>query len=123
PTEIMHFDRSLYLDEDIKELTSMGTGAYIVQSIAAAFFCFLAHLRDPESAILCAINAGGDTDTIGAMTGALSGVFNGGHCIPVRWLNELEKKDYVIELANMLYELAMEGHVTRDFGGWRVAPE
>ncbi len=122
PKEIAYFDRGMLLDEDIKEVAGMGTGKFILQSLAAAMFCFLAHPRDPESAIICAVNAGGDTDTIGAMTGALSGAFNGAQGIPVRWLDELEKKELLIDLANMLYDLATEGRTVREFGGWRVVP-
>jgi ADP-ribosylglycohydrolase len=68
------------------------------------------------------VNAGGDADTIGAMTGALAGTFNGAQAIPSRWLTELEKKDYLIDLSNMLYDLATEGRTTKEFGGWRLTP-
>ncbi|HDS29496.1 MAG TPA: hypothetical protein ENN67_00490 [Firmicutes bacterium] len=119
PHEITYFDRSVYLDEDIKELTRMGTGKFVLQSLAAAMFCFGAHPKDPESAILCAVNAGGDSDTVAAMTGALVGAFGGAEGIPARWLDELEKKDYIIDLANMLYDIATEGKTVREFGGWR----
>jgi ADP-ribosylglycohydrolase len=120
PQEITYFDRSMYLEGDIRTLTRMGTGKFILQSLAAAMYCFLAHPKDPESAILCAVNAGGDTDTIAAMAGALAGALGGAEGIPSRWLGELEKKDYRIELANMLYDLATEGKTTREFGGWRI---
>jgi ADP-ribosylglycohydrolase len=120
PQEISHFDRSLILEEDIDEVSKMGTGKFILQSLSAALFCFLAHPYDPESAILCAVNAGGDADTIGAMTGALAGAFNGAQAIPIRWLDELEKKDLLIDLSNMLYDIATEGRTTKEFGGWRL---
>ncbi len=119
PREVTHFDRSIFLEEDTKEVARMGTSKFIMQSLPAAMFCFLAHPRDPESAILCAVNAGGDADTIAAMAGALAGTFNGAQAIPSRWLVELEKKDYLIELANILYDLVTEGH-TRETNGWRV---
>jgi len=120
PTEITHYDRSIFLEVDIKEVISMGVGKFILQTLPAAMYCFLAYPYDLEAAILCAVNAGGDADTIGAMVGAMAGTFNGAQAIPIRWLNELEKKDILIELSNMLYDLATEGHTTRDFGGWRV---
>ena len=120
--EITHFDRGVYLEEDLKQVVSMGTSKFVLQSLPAALFCFLIHHRDPESAILCAVNAGGDADTIGAMTGALAGTFNGAQAIPSRWLTELEKKDYLIDLSNMLYDLATEGRTTKEFGGWRLTP-
>ena len=120
PTEVTHFDRSMFLEEDVRELDRMGTGKFILQSLPAAMFSFLANPHDVESAILCAVNAGGDTDTIAAMAGAMAGAFNGAQGIPMRWLNELEKKDLLIDLANMLYDLATEGRTTREIGGWRV---
>jgi len=120
PHEVTRFDRSMTLEEDIREASALGTGKFIIQSLTASLFCFLTHPFDPESAILCAVNAGGDADTIGAMTGALAGTLNGAQSIPMRWLNELEKKDYLIDLSNMLYDLAIEGRTTREFGGWRL---
>ena len=121
PQEITHFDRGMFLDEDIRELIRMGTGKFILQTLPAAMFSFLVHPYDFESAVLCAVNAGGDADTIAAMTGSLAGAFNGAQGIPIRWLKELEKKDLLIDLANMLYDLATEGHTTREIGGWRLA--
>ncbi len=118
--EITHFDRSVFLEEDIKEVVKMGTGKFILQSLPAALYCFLVHPYDVESALLCAVNAGGDADTIAAMTGSLAGAFNGAQAIPARWLVELEKKDLLIDLSNMLYDLATEGRTTKEFGGWRL---
>jgi ADP-ribosylglycohydrolase len=118
--EITHFDRSMFLNEDIREVVQMGVGKFILQTLPAAMYCFLAHPYDLESAILCAVNAGGDADTIAAMTGAMAGTFNGAQAIPARWLPDLEKKDILIDLGNMLYDVATEGHTQKDFGGWRV---
>ena len=98
----------------------MGTGKFILQTLPAAMFCFLAHPYDFESTILCAVNAGGDADTIAAMAGALSGTFNGAQSIPIRFLDELEKKDHLIDLSNMLYDLATEGRTTKEIAGWRL---
>lgn len=120
PKEITHYDRGIYLEEDVRELVSMGTGRFILQTLPAALFAFVTHPYDFESTVLCTVNAGGDADTITCMAGALSGTFNGAQVIPMRWLNELEMKDHCIDLANMLYDLATEGHTTKDFGGWRV---
>jgi ADP-ribosylglycohydrolase len=120
PKEVTHFDHSVSLDEDIREISAMGTGKFVLQSLPASLYCFLKHPCDFESAVLCAINSGGDTDTVGAMAGALAGTLNGAQSIPGRWLPELEKKDYLIDLSNMLYDLATEGRTTREVGGWRL---
>jgi ADP-ribosylglycohydrolase len=120
PREMAHFDRSMFLNEDIREVVQMGVGKFILQTLPAAMYCFLAHPYDIESSVLCAVNAGGDADTIGAMAGALAGTFNGAQAIPSRWLTELEKKDHLIELANMLYDLATQGRTVKEIGGWRI---
>jgi len=120
PTEVTHFDNTLSLQENVRIVDRMGTGKFILQTLPAAMYSFLANPYDIESAILCSVNAGGDADTIAAMTGSLAGAFNGAQGIPIRWLHELEKKDTLIDLANMLYDLATEGHTTKDIRGWRV---
>ena len=108
------------LEAETKAIEAIGTGKFILQTLPAAFSCFLLHPFDLEKTIICAVNSGGDTDTIASMAGALAGAFNGAQAIPTRWINELEKKDYLIDLANMLYELSTEGKITRAIGGWRV---
>ncbi len=59
-----------------------------------------------------AVNLGGDTDTIGAMTGAILGASNGINSIPAEWLDNLENgekgRDYIIALAKRLFELYNE---------------
>ena len=59
------------------------------------------HIRIPETlavhfaqAVLQAINLGGDTDTIGAMTGAISGAYLGFDSIPSRRRDKLENRFY-----------------------------
>ena len=52
-----------------------------------------------------AISLGGDTDTIGAMTGAIAGAYHGLEKIPENWREKLEKKDYIEKLANDLWKL------------------
>jgi poly(ADP-ribose) glycohydrolase ARH3 len=43
-----------------------------------------------EDAVAFAIRCGGDTDTLGAMTGAIAGARDGATSIPARWLQALE---------------------------------
>jgi poly(ADP-ribose) glycohydrolase ARH3 len=60
----------------LKHLISLGTGAYVVESVPAAFlaFCGTTSFKD---AIETAIQAGGDTDSVAAMAGALAGTHYG----------------------------------------------
>ncbi|HEX9949335.1 MAG TPA: ADP-ribosylglycohydrolase family protein [Thermodesulfobacteriota bacterium] len=61
---------------------------------------------DFEAVVMTAVNAGGDTDTIGAMAGALAGAYYGYSSIPAAWLDPLENgakgRDYVAALAEEL---------------------
>jgi len=57
-----------------------------------------------EGAILSAINLGGDADTAGACTGALAGAFWGLEAIPLRWKNNLENYDNLVQLADALWQ-------------------
>jgi poly(ADP-ribose) glycohydrolase ARH3 len=46
-----------------------------------------------EEAVSFAVRCGGDTDTLGAMAGALAGAAHGASAIPARWLDALEDGD------------------------------
>ena len=55
-----------------------------------------------------AISLGGDTDTIGAMTGAISGAYLGVDSIPGVWRDKLENGRYLAELAEKLCNIKEE---------------
>ena len=70
--------------------------------------------EDFREALVVAVNCGGDTDTIGAMTGAIAGAYYGCGQIPDRWIACLEDgvrgKGYVVSLAERL------AYIKRDQG-------
>ena len=61
-----------------------------------------------KDAVVTGINLGGDTDTIGAMTGAIAGAYYGYSQIPEEWIQGLENtakgRDYVIGSARKAAE-------------------
>jgi poly(ADP-ribose) glycohydrolase ARH3 len=59
------------------------------ESVPAAIYAVAAHARFEDS-VAFAVRCGGDTDTIGAMAGAIAGARDGATAIPVRWLDALE---------------------------------
>jgi ADP-ribosyl-[dinitrogen reductase] hydrolase len=59
-----------------------GTSGYVVHAVSFATFCFLRYGDDPMSALTEAIQAGGDTDTIGAILGGWSGALHGESGLP-----------------------------------------
>jgi ADP-ribosyl-[dinitrogen reductase] hydrolase len=68
----------------------------------AALFCFM-NAHTFETAVLSAINLGGDTDTAGACCGAMAGAFWGLEAIPVRWKRDLEDFPHILHCAEELW--------------------
>ena len=90
----------------------LGTGVEASCSVSAALWAVLSCPKDAETAIVRAVNLGGDADTIGAMAGAVAGAFHGAEALPNRWTEALEEgekgKGYVLHLADRLLDLAVQ---------------
>ena len=94
------------MSDKFEILGKIGTGKFVLESIPAALYCFLCTPANFESTVTTAVNAGGDTDSIAAMAGALSGAFNGSSGIPGRFLRELEHRERLMNYATQLCDLA-----------------
>lgn len=92
------------------ELLVCGIEAHL--SVPAAAYAFLSHPYDFASAVTYAVRLGGDTDTIGAMCGAIAGAYHGASSIPTAWLAALENgpkgRDYAQTLARDLFAVWQE---------------
>ncbi len=86
-------------------VSELGNGIEAFESVPTAIYAFLSHDRSFEEAILFAVSLGGDTDTIAAMTGAISGAYLGVDAIPDRWRSKLENRAYIEGLALALFDL------------------
>lgn len=82
----------------------LGRASTAPDSVPTALFCFLRHPTSFAGAVTFAVRLGGDTDTIAAMTGALSGAFLGEEAIPVEWLERAEQTVRLRRLADRLWE-------------------
>ncbi|MDA8424460.1 MAG: ADP-ribosylglycohydrolase family protein [Nitrospiraceae bacterium] len=103
------------LDENpsIKEIVNvLGNGIEALRSVPTAIYSFLS-TPDFESAVLYAVSLGGDTDTIGAMTGAISGACYGVEGIPAQWRGKVENRQYIEDLAINLWEVKENTNVAR----------
>jgi ADP-ribosylglycohydrolase len=82
-----------------------------IGAVPAALAAFLIN-ADFQDTVLTAVNCGGDTDTIGAMAGALAGAYYGYSAIPSTWIEPLENgekgRDYVAALAEELTRIKAE---------------
>jgi poly(ADP-ribose) glycohydrolase ARH3 len=70
--------------------TLLGNGVLAEEAVPLALFSFLRWAPDFEAVVTNAVLAGGDTDTIAAMSGALCGALVGEDAIPSSWLRRLE---------------------------------
>lgn len=79
-----------------------------IESVGPAVASFL-YTDDFSSAVIMAVNLGGDADTIGAMAGAIAGAFYGLGAVPDHWLNKLEDerlgKSHVEKLCQRAVEI------------------
>ena len=100
---------SRILKDDISKLTvnDIKSSGYVIDTLEASLWVLLKSKNYKES-IIGAINLGNDTDTIGAITGSMSGIVYGYDEIPEKWLNKLAKRDYLEKLCND-FELILTG--------------
>jgi poly(ADP-ribose) glycohydrolase ARH3 len=104
-------DAAAHLEvEPIEVGELLGNSGAAHESVPAAIVAAAAH-DGFEEAVDFAIRCGGDTDTIGAMAGAIAGAREGASAIPTRWLEALEDgpkgRSYVEHLARRLARAAL----------------
>ena len=71
-----------------------------VATTGGAFWALL-HAPTAEEAIVAAVGLGDDTDTVGAVTGAMAGAWQGVGALPARWLDRVQWRE------------ELEGHARR----------
>ena len=81
------------------EIKSISSSGYVVSTLEAAMWCSL-HSNSYEEAVVKAVNLGDDTDTVGAITGSITGIAYGKDSIPRRWVSKLKKVDDLDDLCN-----------------------
>ena len=82
----------------------IGRGIAVHESMPFSLFAFLTNHSSFEECLLCAVLHGGDADTLGAMACAISGAYLGVGAIPEDWLEKLENRSMLEDLARGLAE-------------------
>lgn len=67
-------------------LEKKGVTGYAYHTVPVAIYCWHRHAGDFRAALTAALDAGGDTDTVGAIVGGLAGASGGEAGIPPEWL-------------------------------------
>ena len=68
------------------------SSSYVLDSLEASIWSLI-NSTSYEESVIKAINLGQDTDTIGAITGALAGIIYCYENIPIKWINSLKNKE------------------------------
>lgn len=87
-------------------LDELGTGGYVAETVAAAFYLFTHFNADFEPIVLTAANAGGATSTIGAIAGALAGGWTGAANLPPHLVDGLDGRMYILMAAPTIQRVA-----------------
>lgn len=66
-----------------------GVTGYIYHTVPVAIYAWLRYFGDFKTTVSEVLNCGGDTDTVGAITGALAGITVGEESIPSEWIDDI----------------------------------
>ncbi|QXU48001.1 ADP-ribosylglycohydrolase family protein [Chryseobacterium sp. D764] len=104
--EMDKFERILNKDIFEYEQEKIGSSGYVLHSLEASLWCFL-NSGSYSEAVLKAVNLGEDTDTTGAITGGIAGIYYGYGSIPEEWIAELVRKEDIEALCEKLNQKLM----------------
>ena len=102
--KIHSIEKMRYIHE-INAFQILGTSILAKDVVPSALYCFGRNPLDFSKTIITAVNAGGDTDSIAAIAGAISGAYLGIDAIPRRWLDGLENRETIKSMALKLWEI------------------
>jgi len=87
---------------DTEAISQLGEGWVGEEALAISVYCALKHQDDFKKALIAAVNHNGDSDSTGAITGNILGAYLGLSKIPVEWIENVELKDVLIQIADDL---------------------
>jgi ADP-ribosylglycohydrolase len=101
--ELAAFGRILRPDFASLSEDEIQSGGYVMHSLEASVWCLL-NSNSYAEAVLKAVNLGGDTDTTGAICGALAGTVYGYSGIPEEWRRMLARTTEIEELSSRFHQ-------------------
>ncbi len=100
-SELPHFKRVFSGEIANLPVDSIRSSGYVIDTLEASLWCLL-NSSSYAQAVLKAVNLGGDTDTTAAVTGGLAGIYYSVDNIPPEWINQIARKEDIINLAARL---------------------
>jgi ADP-ribosylglycohydrolase len=101
---ILKVKECLYWDNEEEALNYLGEGWVGEEAVSLAFYCFLKYPDDFEKVVNRGANTNGDSDSIACIGGSISGAYLDFNAIPDEWVKEIEKSEYLNDLATRLAE-------------------
>lgn len=89
--------------DDQDAIHKIGEGWVAEETLAIGIYCALKYNGDFEKAIIAAVNHRGDSDSTGAVVGNIVGAQIGLTNIPEKFVDDLELKETIIQMADDLY--------------------
>lgn len=86
----------------VDAISRLGEGWIAEEALAISIYCTLV-ARNFREGVILAVNHDGDSDSTGSIAGNLLGVMYGVKAIPAEWMESLELRDVISELAEDLY--------------------
>ena len=107
-------ERVLVLHESAEQPTptsieQLGGGWIAEEALAIGLWCALA-ADSLESGVIAAVNHSGDSDSTGLIAGHSLGLIHGPDAIPQRWLEHLELRDVIEEMALDIIQVPEQYH-------------
>ena len=107
PEQIRLIDRAIELSkgtfDDLEAVQELGQGWTAEETLAIAIYCSLKYSDDFDKALIAAVNHSGASNSTGAVTGSIMGTYLGYSSIPDKYIENLELKNVILELADDLY--------------------
>lgn len=102
--DLIHKSLSLvHIEEkEVDAIHSLGGGWVAEEAVAIALYAFLKHKKDVKKALICAANHNGDSDSTASICGNMIGAYLGEEALPKDWLESLELKEIIAEIADKL---------------------
>jgi ADP-ribosylglycohydrolase len=83
-----------------------GKGWVAEEALGIGLFCALRHRDDFAGAVRAAANISGDSDSTASIAGAICGAALGADAIPATWVERVQDRDLLIDLADRLDAMA-----------------
>lgn len=101
---ILKVGKCLDWEDDEKALKYLGEGWIGEEAVALALYCFLKYPDSYEKVVIRGANTNGDSDSVACIGGSISGAYLGIDAIFAKWVQRIEKTEYLHELAKRFAE-------------------